>query len=72
MFGLGIPELLVLLLVLGLLFLPTFVAWQRSHPNFWAIVAVNLLLGWSGIGWLAALVWAFVGSPKETPDPNDS
>ncbi len=43
-------------------FLPTIVAWWRGHHNMLAIFVLNLLLGWSGIGWIAALVWAVTAS----------
>ncbi|WP_237235731.1 superinfection immunity protein [Pseudomonas sp. R76] len=39
-------------------FLPTFVASNRKHVNFTSIFLVNLLLGWTFLGWVAALVWA--------------
>jgi hypothetical protein len=43
---------------LALLFLPTLVARSRKHPNMLAIFLVNLLFGWTFIGWMIALVWA--------------
>ncbi len=45
----------------GLLFyfLPFVVASFRGHHNTAAIFILNLLLGWSFIGWVVALVWAF-------------
>jgi hypothetical protein len=39
-------------------FVPTFIAVTRGHPNTAAIVALNILLGWSFLGWVAALVWS--------------
>jgi hypothetical protein len=39
-------------------FVPTFVAFYRQHHNRLAIFVLNLLLGWSFIGWACALVWA--------------
>ena len=39
--------------------LPTYEAWTRDHPNLGAIAAVNVFLGWSLVGWVIALVWAF-------------
>jgi hypothetical protein len=39
-------------------FIPTFVANGRRHHNTMAIFVLNLFLGWTFIGWLAALVWA--------------
>lgn len=39
--------------------LPTFEAWKKGHPNLTAIALVNIFLGWSLIGWVGAVVWAF-------------
>lgn len=38
--------------------LPAMVAAIRSHHNTVAIAALNLLLGWSFVGWVVAFVWA--------------
>lgn len=48
------------MLVAGLLiyFLPSLLA--RKKRNAVAIFALNLLLGWTFVGWVAALVWALV------------
>ena len=37
-------------------FLPTFMA--RAHRQRNAIAALNLLLGWTFVGWVVAFVWA--------------
>jgi hypothetical protein len=37
---------------------PFVVAARREHERIGAILALNLLLGWTGIGWLLALRWA--------------
>jgi Superinfection immunity protein len=39
-------------------FLPAFVGFYRKHHRALAIFAVNLLLGWTVLGWILALVWA--------------
>ncbi|HTR39937.1 MAG TPA: superinfection immunity protein [Bryobacteraceae bacterium] len=41
-----------------LYFLPTIIAVSRNKTNLVGILLVNLLLGWSVIGWIVALVWA--------------
>jgi hypothetical protein len=41
--------------------LPTIIAVVRHHRNTLAIVLVNIFLGWTGVGWLVALIWSFVG-----------
>ena len=38
--------------------LPTFEALLRQHPNLASIALINVLLGWSLIGWVVAEVWA--------------
>ena len=40
--------------------LPTFEAWYRDdpHPDLTSIALVNVLLGWSLVGWVVALIWA--------------
>jgi len=43
---------------LAILFLPTIIAVARHHRNALAIFLVNFLLGWTGIGWIVALVWS--------------
>lgn len=44
--------------VLAAYWLPTLVAYLRQMPNVAPIALVNGLLGWSGIGWIIALVMA--------------
>lgn len=55
--------------VILIYFVPTFVAFRRRHPQIMAIVVLNLFLGWTFLGWLGALVWAFVKTvPRRTID----
>ena len=42
-------------LVIFAYLLPSFVALQRKHVNTTAICVLNILVGWSFIGWVAAL-----------------
>jgi len=39
-------------------FLPSLIALARSKRDILAIFLLNLLLGWSVIGWVVALIWA--------------
>ena len=47
---------LIFALFFLLYFLPSILG-NHKH-NFWSIFTLNLLLGWSFIGWVVALVWA--------------
>lgn len=50
-----------------LYFLPAIVAKDRRHRNFPAILVLNIFLGWTFIGWVIALVWAYTNNvePKQ-------
>lgn len=41
-------------------FVPTLVAYLRKHRNRQVIGWLNLLFGWTGIGWVLCLVWSLV------------
>lgn len=53
-----------LMLLLILYFLPTIVASGRHHANTAAIFALNLLTGWTGLGWVAAMVWSLTSNRR--------
>ena len=48
----------LVLLGIAIYLLPVSIAASRSHPNTMAIAALNILLGWTMLGWVASLVWA--------------
>ncbi len=43
---------------LALYFIPTIVCLARDHHNKAAIIVLNVTTGWTGIGWIIALVWS--------------
>ncbi len=45
-------------------FLPTIIVVARNHHNMTAISALNLLTGWTLIGWLVALIWSMTATTK--------
>lgn len=51
--------LVFLAFVLFVYFVPAIIAWQRRHRHRVAILVLNIFLGWTFIGWVIALVWAF-------------
>ena len=57
---------LLLLILIPLHFLPTFIAFMRAHTNRWAIFLLNLFLGWTLIGWVAALCWSVLSRQEAT------
>ncbi len=58
-----------------LYFVPTMFAFVREHPQKAAIFALNLLLGWTILGWAGAFVWACLSTkpmPVEIPRTDPS
>jgi len=56
--------LLILLLGLPIYFMPTIIAAIRKTKNLAAIILLNLLAGWTILGWVASLAWAIVADKK--------
>jgi hypothetical protein len=46
-----------------LYFLPSILGWNKK--NITAIFVLNLLLGWTFIGWVVALVWSLTIENKK-------
>ena len=58
-------EMLIYLgISLGAYFFPVIIAVLRKHRNALAIGMLNLFLGWTGLGWIGALIWACTNSPQ--------
>jgi hypothetical protein len=56
------------LVIVGVLvyFLPTFIAGARRMESFPVVLLVDFLFGWTGIGWLLALMYSIRTEPDET------
>ncbi|AKF37333.1 superinfection immunity protein [Yersinia enterocolitica] len=50
-------------------FIPFIVANARQHKNTASVFMLNLLLGWTFIGWVISLVWAMSANTQENNDP---
>jgi len=48
--------------------LPGWIAFRGSHEKRGAILALNLLLGWTLFGWVAALAWATARPDRNVPE----
>jgi hypothetical protein len=65
---LGVP-LVIAMIVAGVAFyaLPSIIASRRRHREALPIMAVNLLFGWTFIGWALALVWSLTSNVEAPP-----
>jgi hypothetical protein len=49
-------------------FLPTLQALSKDHLDIGSIAIVNILFGWTVIGWFVSLVWACSGNTRRNHD----
>ena len=56
--NLSVAEIGLIILMFGLYLLPSLISFLRRNKNYPPIFLLNLLLGWTGIGWVIALVWS--------------
>lgn len=43
-------------------FIPVIIAAMRGHRSAGSIAVITLFLGWTVLGWVVALAWAFSGN----------
>ncbi len=55
-----IGAIVVIILIVGFYLVPTLIAETRGAKHAGSIFAINLLFGWTILGWIAALIWACV------------
>ena len=51
-------SILMLMAIVLLYMLPTLIAFGREHPHRQDLAVVNILLGWTLIGWIGVFLWA--------------
>jgi len=62
----------LVVIVLVAYVLPAIIARSRDHHNSGAILALNLLLGWTLVGWVAAFVWACTNIHRPAASTDDA
>jgi hypothetical protein len=53
--------LAVLLSALAIYLLPTIIAALKGHKYFWVILFINIVFGFTLIGWVGSLIWSIAG-----------
>lgn len=54
----AIGPIVIWAVLIGLYFLPAWLAYDHRKKQADSIAALNLFLGWTVIGWIAALIWS--------------
>ncbi len=44
---------------------PTIIGWQRRIAGAGALAILNVLLGWTGVGWIVCMLWAVRAPPHQ-------
>ena len=71
--GGGMPKGMVMLVVLALLYLlPSMLAWKRQSRRRWKITAINVLLGWTVIGWIVSMVLTYAYEPPTAGETDEA
>ncbi len=60
--SLSLVHWIIILILLGLVFLPTYIAFARRLQRRVAILILNILVGWTGVGWFVLLIWALASN----------
>lgn len=64
--GVMIFSIFVWVFLLFMYFLPTVIAAIRKHRQLGPIAAINVLLGWTVLGWIGAFIWSLM-TPQQPP-----
>lgn len=63
--------LIVFFVCVAVYFLPSLIASTRLHSNLNPIILLNVFLGWTLIGWVAALVWSASKIDSQAVKPDE-
>lgn len=66
--GSSIYGLFLVAVMLSAYFIPTIIAIARHHHQRLAIFVLNMMLGWTVLGWIAALVWSATAVRQQDDD----
>ena len=61
----------MVIITVAVYILPTLLAWKRQSSRRWRITLINLLLGWTLVGWIVAMVMTFAYEPPPEGAPPD-
>lgn len=56
-------QTIIIILLIALYFLPSILGFKLRNAG--SIIILNLLLGWTVIGWIVALIWSVSNEKKE-------
>ena len=60
----GNTLIFIIIIAALLFFVPSVIAYNRNHDNRGWVLLLNILLGWTGLGWIFCLFWAIFGKTE--------
>lgn len=70
--GGGVPKGFVMVIAcFGVYILPSMLAWKRGSSRRWKITAINVLLGWTVIGWIVSMVLTYAYEPPPAGEADE-
>lgn len=63
---------ILIAVLIALYFVPALIAMIRTAKHEGAIALLNLLLGWTLLGWVGALIWAVADAEREPWGPPEA
>jgi T4 superinfection immunity protein len=57
--------IIMLILVVLIYMLPTLIAFGREHPHRMDVAVLNIIFGWTLIGWFVVFLWAALARPSD-------
>ena len=70
--GGGMGTLILFCIGMVIYFAPWIIALKSNHKNHIAVFFLNLLLGWTFVGWVGVLVWVITGLKDRTTEERDT
>jgi len=61
-----VVRLIILLIIVAVYFIPSMIAYSRNKKDRFAILALNIFLGWTIAGWIGAFIWSLWEEKKKT------
>jgi len=60
-----VSSLIFIIIITTLIyFIPTGICLIRKHTYKFYIICLNIILGWTLIGWIVSLIWSFIDNKK--------
>lgn len=63
MAGMSLMMIVLIVIALVVYFIPTVLGRKRGIPLVGWLFVVNLLVGWTLLGWIGCLLWAVLATP---------